>query len=455
MPKLRTRQTDEQELTGSLKVLRKLNQYEFGVELWIMRDGENRNKWDYRNLKQHYLSFVGAPILCAYVGAEIGDGHNMEEKTDPGSGKEYYSFTAATAERIVGTLSDDESDFSLKERDGHTWIVAKGRLFEFYAPELVNKIVQRGSMEVSAETEVKEVTKNGDVEVFTDWLGLGVTILGDKVPPAIPGARIAALTAMQDEFKSLKLKAAALQSRTDEPQRTPVKKGVIKSMNKQAMTRIAEKFPGYRVVNLSEDGMRVALINDKCEPYTYTFNAEDNGEVMQSRIVPANLSVTFNFGAEEESLNADIADIVETAINSVNEGAARISALEAQLETTKSRLNTIEKAERERRIQSVKDAVAKTLADIGADNEDDAEAVKADAERIEGAAETYADMEADGKFCGDSNARAELLALSGEKRLERAQQEKKKRANGYIWNQLKGEAGETDGIEAMLAFINE
>lgn len=121
---------------------------------------------------------------------------------------------------------------SLRERDGETWIVAKGRLFSFYAPELVGKIVRTGRMDVSAETEVRgEIGHDGDVEVYRDWIGIGVTILGDDVDPAVPGARIAALSSMEGEFQELKLRAAALRSGTTEK----TKKGVENHMNKQAI----------------------------------------------------------------------------------------------------------------------------------------------------------------------------------------------------------------------------
>ena len=89
--------------SGTLQVMQRLNEYEFGVELWVMREGVNRNRWDYRNLRQHYLTFLGQPLLVAYVGNQVGDGHNMAKRWDPKTGKEYYSFTDATAERIVGS----------------------------------------------------------------------------------------------------------------------------------------------------------------------------------------------------------------------------------------------------------------------------------------------------------------------------------------------------------------
>ena len=132
-PKLRVVQPDETEVryTGQLTVLQRLNQYEFAVEIRMMREGINRNKWDYRNLETYATTFHGTPILCAFVNGQIGDGHNMSEKID-GKGNHYYSFTDGTAERIVGTLSDDKEDFSVVEENGEKWLIAKGRLWEFY-----------------------------------------------------------------------------------------------------------------------------------------------------------------------------------------------------------------------------------------------------------------------------------------------------------------------------------
>ena len=37
----------------------------------------------------------------------------MRETRNPKTGESYYTFTDGTAERIVGTISDDEKDLSL------------------------------------------------------------------------------------------------------------------------------------------------------------------------------------------------------------------------------------------------------------------------------------------------------------------------------------------------------
>lgn len=143
----RTRGTPPEhvKMSGELRVMQRLSEYEFGVELWVMRSGLNDNNWDFRNMREHYLTFVGQPILCAYVGRKVGDGHNMREVRDPYTGEKGYTFMDGTAERIVGTLSDDPRDFSIVEEDGNEWIRAKGRLFQFYAPELVGKSCGQGA----------------------------------------------------------------------------------------------------------------------------------------------------------------------------------------------------------------------------------------------------------------------------------------------------------------------
>ena len=78
--------------SGTLQVMQKLNEYEFGVELWVIREGENNNRWSYQNLRDYYKTFIGQPILIAYVGQQVGDGHNMSKRRDPKTGEEYQSF---------------------------------------------------------------------------------------------------------------------------------------------------------------------------------------------------------------------------------------------------------------------------------------------------------------------------------------------------------------------------
>lgn len=449
----RTRGTPPEhvKISGELRVMQRLNEYEFGVELWVMRSGLNDNNWDYRNMREHYLTFVGQPILCAYVGRKVGDGHNMREVRDPYTGEKSYTFMDGTAERIVGTLSDDPKDFSIVEEGGNEWIRAKGRLFQFYAPELVNYILRTGRMDVSAETDTKKSHMEGKTEVITDWAGLGVTVLGDDVPPAIPGARIKALSAMQEEFKTLKLRAASLDPGKGSNE-TNKRKGV-NIMSKKAMEAMSEKFKGYRVVALSEDGMHVGLVDSAGSAYTYAFNAEDNGAVVESRIKPAYLTAAFPFGEGAEA-TVEVSDIVDYACAAKGQQAEDVKALQARLDKAEEKIHTMEAAEHERRVEAVKEAVNGALEDIRAC------AVEGDADMTEIAkglcdrAEEFAAMETDGKFCGADRAVLDLMAAHGKAQTEKRKKEMAAKQHSFAWNNPKTNSGEGGGIEEMLARMN-
>lgn len=449
----RTRGTPPEhvKMSGELRVMQRLNEYEFGVELWVMRSGLNDNNWDYRNMREHYLTFVGQPILCAYVGRKVGDGHNMREVRDPYTGEKSYTFMDGTAERIVGTLSDDPKDFSIVEEGGNEWIRAKGRLFQFYAPELVNYILRTGRMDVSAETDTKKSHMEGKTEVITDWAGLGVTVLGDDVPPAIPGARIKALSAMQEEFKTLKLRAASLDPGKGSNE-TNKRKGV-NIMSKKAMEAMSEKFKGYRVVALSEDGMHVGLVDSAGSAYTYAFNAEDNGAVVESRIKPAYLTAAFPFGEGAEA-TVEVSDIVDYACAAKGQQAEDVKALQARLDKAEEKIHTMEAAEHERRVEAVKEAVNGALEDIRAC------AVEGDADMTEIAkglcdrAEEFAAMETDGKFCGADRAVLDLMAAHGKAQTEKRKKEMAAKQHSFAWNNPKTNSGEGGGIEEMLARMN-
>lgn len=435
--------------TGTLKVLQRLSEYEFGVELWVMREDLNRNNWSYKNLDKYYKTFIGQPILIAYVGQQVGDGHNMSKRRDPKTGEEYQSFMEGTAERIVGTLSDDEKDFTLVERGGHTWLKAKGRLFAFYAPELTRKIVEQGTMDVSAETMVSESHKEGDVDVFTKWSGIGVTILGDRVNPAIPGASIAKLAAMQEEFKELKLRAASLHTAAEGSGKIN-KKGLKRSMNKQMMESVQAKFPNHKLIALSEDSMSVGLLDASGNLFSYTFNAEDNGEVIESRIAPCAAHIVLSAG--EVELNADVADVVAYTVAAAKTESGEIKQLSEELNAAKEQLRAMQEAESKRRLSACKASAKATLDAFNANREEKVaeDAIKAVNENIE--AGLYANScDKDGAWLGEKLVREAVLAVCGEAVMESDKRSAQKRKTTYAWEHIAGNSGEgSEGVDALL-----
>lgn len=440
---------------GTLKVLQKLNEYEFGVELWVMREDLNRNNWSYQNLDKYYRTFVGQPILVAYIGNQVGDGHNMAKRRNPATGEEFYSFMDGTAERIVGTLSEDEKDFTLVERDGHTWLKAKGRLFAFYAPELVAKIVKQGTMDVSAETEVTESHKEGDVDVFTKWTGLGVTILGDKVNPAIPGASIAKLAAMQEEFKTLKLRAAALHTAAEDGSAKLKQKGLRRTMNKRMMEQMQTRFPNHKVLSMSEDGMNVALLDASGNLFGYTFNADDNGEVAERKIAPLTAAhVVLTVGDVE--LNADVADVVDYTVAATKTTDGSVKQLSDELASAKEQIRAMQEAENLRRVEACKATAEATLASFNANRADKVaeDAIKAIETDIEGGVYTNC-ADKDGKWTGEEQVRRAVLAVCGEAVMEADRKQAESHKNAYAWNNAKNNGGAESGIAGMLNRIGK
>lgn len=402
-------------VTGTLKVLERLNKYEFAVEIEIMREGLNNNNWDYRNVDKHFKTFIGQPILIAYVGTKVGDGHNMRKVQKP-NGEFVYTFMDGTAERIIGTLSDDEKDFRIEEKDGRKWIVAKGKIFAFYAREAVEKIIATGAMSVSAETDIYDSEETADgVEIFNEWAGLGVTILGDDVPPAIPGARIKALKALREEFNSMKVQVASMvQADNDDEDDLPEdEKGVNKTMTKRELATLQEKFTDHIVLNASEDGKHVCLLSKKDgTPCGYTFgNEADMNAVVPERIKPMRVNAAFVFDSEN-TVNVDVAAVTDDLAARNMTANQELTAEKGKVEKLENDLKTMCKQEDERRVEAATKAVRDKLTMLNANREDkfafDSKLADEVIARInEG---HFTRDERDGKWCGDENAVNELMA---------------------------------------------
>lgn len=464
MPENADKATRTVSVPGTLRVLERVNPYEFNVRIDIMRDGLNDNRWIYRNLEKHYKTFLGQPILIAYVGNKIGDGHNMREEIAPDGGR-IYTFIDGTAERIIGVLSEKEKDFTLYERDGNLWVSAKGKIFTFYAHEAVEKIIATGAMDVSAETDVyKAEIGPENTEIFEDWAGIGVTILGDNVPPAIPGARIKQLAQIREDVDGMKIRAAALMKKAAEKAnaaREKHKKGVKANMTIRERTQLQQKFEGYQVLGVSENGMRVCMMKDGCF-YGYTFNAEDGDHVVvPERIRSMNAMTQFCFGdgENEEQVYVDAGVAIEALTDRVAKLSAENADKDKRITELETQVDTMRRNERDRRIEAAKNAVNQKFRDMNAvrecmfDNEL--------AERVcqmcnEG--KFCEDEDEEGRWCGDKNAVSALMAACMEAQADMDKKAADKRKEAFnAWNFAKsgGKDQPASNIEQMLAFVGK
>lgn len=341
------------------------------VELDMMRSGPNENNWDFQNVAEYAKTFINQPILIAYEGNRLGGGHNHEEKFDKQTGEIYWSFMDGFSERPVGYISEVRAE---TREDGNEWLVAKGVIWRFYNRELVDKLMRTGRMSVSVETNILEGYEQDGIEVFTAWDGLGVTILGDGVAPAVPGANIHALAALQNEYKRLQLKAASRDPLPDEgaqSRKLSDKKGVKCCMNKALIEQLQARFgDAYKVMSASEDGSKVCLLGkDNVSAYTYAFAESDKGEVIADRIKPISLSASFRFG-EDEVIDVPVEALVHGITAALTAAETERDALRAEKDNLATMLSSMQDREKDRRKNDAKSAAKARLAEINSNRVD-------------------------------------------------------------------------------------
>lgn len=365
---------------GRLKVLEAVNRKLYRVEIWALNDKVNRNGWKYINLESHLPEFQDIPILTAYLrdGRVIGDGHNFDMRTDPKTGEQYASFTAADAERIVGWVPKD-SNIRI-EMEGETkWVVITGYLWTWYARELVEKIAgQGGGMEVSIETLVTREHREDGYDVEEEYVILGVTVLGDGVAPAVAGASIKSLAEMREGMKNEILKAASYIEETDEPQAATQKDPKHNAKERMRNTMIptmrqlqeaGKAFKGYTCVGLSEDKKTVALLSAENAPFGYVFTDSDQGNVIPERIKSATAIVTFK--TEDGETEAALDNVISPLTAKLSEAMQNNDSLTAENKRLTEKLEGMEKREKARRLQAAKDAATAALDKFNANRDDD------------------------------------------------------------------------------------
>lgn len=418
MNNLKVRYPEESEkrvITGTLRVLaeRKNNPLLYSVELWLLNGETNRNDWRYENLEEHSSLFADTPLLVAYKGEKIGDGHNFKMKKDA-DGNEYASFLEADAERIVGWFPE-KKNIRVEEKDGLRWIVGTGYLWAWYAKELVDKIAVQGGdgMDVSIETLITKMHKENTTEVYEKYIILGTTILGVDIAPAVKDAKIRALSAK--ELQGLKIRAASyenLQSKSESNATSNIKKGVKKNMSKSRLAQMQTLFPNHKVLAISEDGMKVCLLADNGTTAKYSFlSKEDMAAVVPERIESTQAIASFDFAGN--AMNIDVTEITETlAADNITIKTALTRANE-ELDKAHAEIGKMKSTENTRRVAAVKKAVANKLCELNSARADN---VKFDENICQSICESadkghYTEcMDEKGAWCGEEKAICDLMA---------------------------------------------
>ncbi len=428
---------------GELRVLAETDGLRQRVELRLLNGKTNCNNWRYENIAEHRKLFADTPILVAYVGKKIGDGHNFEEYIDE-NGNVSASFMASTAERIVGNFRV-EDDVRIEIINGIEWIVGTGYLWKWYAQELVKKLRKQGSdgMSVSIETLVDEMHMDGDIEVFTKYQILGTTILGDDVAPAVASANIRALAAMgTDEVKKITLRVASLNAKNN-PQKNNEKKENKKNMK---LNDLAEKFTGYTV--LAVDQNTVALLSANGVPYLSTAE-KDGEEIRDGARIEATATAIFANG--ETKVEVPVETITEKLISRINELEKDNAAKDEAKATLEGVVKKLQTQETERRKEAVKNAIKTRISEncINIDlSEDDCADLLTD-EKID----EYCSMETkDGKFIGEERACGDVDARCMAKIRESAKMKTNKK---YAWDDINAKSNSGKDPDDVQALIDE
>lgn len=445
---------------GEMRNLQRENDFLFSVELWLLNDATNRNKWRFENLEQHRKSFANIPVLVAYVdgGRTIGSGHNFSIEIDPATGEERADFRSADAERICGATSYRESDIRIAERDGNKWIVAKAYLWRWYSAALVDKIEdmarQGRAMSLSIEAVVLESHMDGDTEVETSYLPLGVTLLGDGVEPAVVGARVEMLRAMRKDFDELCLRAASYQEKEKEQKPRQNSKGVKKlsQISKSQLLELSKRFEGWTALQAVQDdeGIHVALRSDGWDFARYTMQSLDE-TIMPERIERTRITADFGWGLE-----IDVIELTEGLFDEVGCLKAASEKSATELAAANATIATLREQEATRRLSAAKDKAKATLESFNLSRMNGAkidekvlEPIVADIE-----AGVYTNcVDAEGKWTGESDVETRVYAACAKEVQGMDMEAMRASQKSYIFEQGAAAQRDPDSIEAIYASI--
>ena len=436
--------------TGQLRILSESDGWKQKVELWLLNSEVNRNNWKYENLEAHKDLFAETPILIAYVGEKIGDGHNFKEIKNA-DGSVSASFMEATAERIVGYFQSKD-DIRIDEREGKQWIVGTGYIWKWYARELVKKLERQGlqGMPISIETLIDEMHMNGTTEVFTRYQILGTTILGDDVSPAVENANIRALSAIgSEEVRRMTLRVASKneKSQNHNPQEK-VRKGETKTME---LKELQPKFNGYTVVAV--DGEKVALLSTTGVPHLSTAKKDGDDYVIGEKDeVRANAAFTQG----KETFEVPVEAIVAPFIARCNEMEKELTDEREAKGNLEKALGTMQKAENARRKKAVSDAIKNRLNEIRESNEScDISENACDELLTDEKIAAYAEMEKEnGDFCGDETAKKDVDSICMNSIVSANRSRMNSKKNRFAWeNTPDGYSDGDDGVSKAIADI--
>lgn len=454
--------------TGQLRVCGSDQQKNYKLELMLLNEKTNENKWRYTHVAEHAREAENIPLLYSVINGKVGNSHDFEVLYDE-QGNRYASFIGAESEHPYGWLPDTingQPNARMANIDGTEWLTATAYLPSFYNPEMIRELEKNGGrMPISIETLVSKNHMDGDVEVEDEYSIIGVTILGVTTKPAVVGANIRKLALAEGQLNEMKLRVASLANADSntEPQNSKTKKiqkeGATKIMKVKDLQE-ANVFPNFTVLSVAEKN--VALLSDKGTYFLST--AEQNGnDILVGAKVEVYPNAMFENGDVKMSVPVD--SIFTTLSERCNELTEQLEQKTKECQTVMNTLADMQEKEKARRKEAVKTAIKGRLAQFNENRPDEekldehaCDSLLADAD-----ADKYTNLvDADGNFCGDKVACKDVDTLCVDKQnaiqKEKAEQAEQARANAkkmHVWelpdfkDKQKGASGILGAIERL------
>jgi hypothetical protein len=146
----------------------------------------NGSAFSKESLKAAIPTFYNKPIMAMLGFSGDFDTHNGRDTVDPENGAQYWDTT--NGERIIGIIRESDS-VSVVQEGGLDWIKVSAAIYVQYAYKEIKRLLSDRTKKVSVEVSVEDAEKDANgVLVIKKFSLQGITILGDMVPEAIPGA---------------------------------------------------------------------------------------------------------------------------------------------------------------------------------------------------------------------------------------------------------------------------
>lgn len=445
---------------GRMRVLAEERGLQQKVEVMLLNSKVNRNNWQYVDLEKHRRLFAETPILIAYVGNKVGDGHNYDEVADE-DGNVTASYMSATAERIVGWFKS-EDDIRLETIDDTEWIVGTGYIWKWYAQELVAKLNGQGvgdsTMSVSIETLVYGGYEEDGVEVYTDYEILGTTILGDDVEPAVVSASIRALSALgRQGIREMTLRVASANPQSEcgnnnegdagaeetPPEGVPAQKGQI-SMNINAIEALVSSTG--RILAVNEDHVMLLTSDGSFVRQEFSVDEDDNVTLGAQTALNAVVSV----GEGECAVSVPLDEYRRGDLARIDDLTERLNAAEQANATANETIDVMRKRETNRRIEAVREAINSRFEEVRSNAEAELSDNACDSLLTDEKVAEYASMESeDGEWCGDVAACRDVDAICMESVIKAGKKRRANAAHRFAFDiPKKSENG--DDIDALI-----